>query len=70
MDIGLELPYGMADLKRLETNILIWIHGLGVTRMAQCPNDINQVLHDIKTGTLLAELINKIFPVNISGIFR
>jgi len=70
MDVGLELPYGMADLKRLETNILIWLHGLGVTEMAQCPTDINQVLHQIKTGTLLAALVSNIFPVHIAGIFR
>jgi hypothetical protein len=70
IDIKSELPYGIAEIKRLETNLLIWMHGLGITGLPQCPIDINQIMQDLKSGVVLADLINRIFPVAISGIFR
>jgi hypothetical protein len=65
-----ELPYSQMGLKRLEQSLVNWIYSLGVSGRAICPADLNEILMDIRSGVLLCDLVAKVLPVNIPGIFR
>ena len=65
-----DLPYSQTALKRLEQSLVTWIYSLGVSGKATCPSDLNDLLPDIRSGVLLCDLVSKVFPINIPGIFR
>jgi len=65
-----ELPYSQMGLKRLEQSLVNWVYSLGVSGRAICPADLNEILTEIRNGVLLCDLVAKVLPVNIPGVFR
>lgn len=65
-----ELPYSQMGLKRLEQSLVNWVYSLGVSGRAICPVDLNEILTEIRNGVLLCDLVAKVLPVNIPGVFR
>lgn len=55
-----ELPYGAVATKRLEASLLHWLHSTNV--LNRLPTSLHEVIPQIKNGTLVIALVNKLVP--------
>lgn len=65
-----DLPYSATALKRLEMSVVNWIYSLGVSGKAMCPQDLHEILGEIRSGVLLCDLVAKVLPCAIPGVAR
>lgn len=65
-----ELPYSATALKRLEMSVVNWIYSLGVSGRATCPQDLHDILSELRNGVLLCDLVAKVLPCAIPGVTR
>ena len=65
-----ELPYKGVNLKRLEMSVVSWIYSLGVSGRGTCPQDLTDIMGEIRSGGLLCDLVAKVLPCTIPGVTR
>jgi len=72
--IGIELPYSVDKLRRLEISILVWLKALGVIPMKRNEDNrlvsILEIEHEIRNGTLLCEIAQILSGQHLHGIFK
>ena len=63
-----ELPYSKLEIKKLDESIIIWLKILKIVNP-----DVKQILdviHSVRNGVLLCDLVTVVFNSKISGVFR
>jgi hypothetical protein len=60
-----ELPYGAVATKRLEASLLSWLHSLQI--LSRLPTSLQEVLPQIKNGSLVCALVNLLVLGNTRG---
>ena len=65
-----DLPYSATAMKRLEMSVVNWIYSLGVSGRATCPQDLHDILGELRSGVLLCDLVAKVLPCTLPGVTR
>lgn len=69
--MNIKLPYSLEELRKLELSIIKWLQNIGLESvLKKKPISILDIEPEIRNGTLLCELAEKLGGKHITGIFK